>query len=354
MSIDNLFQVLWVENDPEVLDSYPLEAENYDLQLVPFTSWEVAEKALCDDYSRWDAIILDAKCQYKHDDVDKANRFLTQVTNKLEKLTRDYGRRINWYILSGQSEDSISDLIPDTRKEWDGDWTKGFYSKNMDRELLFKRISIHIRKKYDFIIMNDLYPKVFRAIEKLKLPDDVYIWMKELLIPIHYPGELADRDYNNRFKDLRKILEHIFRSMIDNGIVPPIFESNKTEKEDALNLSGISLFLANKLKDREILANVYYVVTEKEILPKLLQEVVKNIIFATGSAVHTARENKDGKIKVYDQYLPFMDGSTNLLKSYVFSMCDLILWYSKYLDLHPDKERNALDWDIIRKENKKY
>lgn len=353
MSIDNLFQVLWVENDPEVLESYPLEAENYNLQLVPFTSWETAEKALCEDYSRWDAIILDAKCQYKCNEADRAGRFLVQVTNKLEEITRLKGKRINWYILSGQSEESISELIPDTRKMWDGDWTKGFYSKNMDRELLFKRIGIHVKKKFDFIITNDLYPKVFRAIEKLRLPDDVYIWMKDLLIPIHYPSELSDRDYNNRFKDLRKILEHIFRSMIDNGIVPPVFESNITEKEDALNLSGISLFLANKLKDSEKLAEKYHVVATKETLPKLLQEVVKNIIYATGSTVHTARENNDGKIKVYDQYLPFMDGSTNLLKSYVFSMCDLILWYSKYLDLHPDKEINALDWEIIKIENKK-
>lgn len=354
MSIDNLFQVLWVENDPEVLASYPLEAENYDLQLVSYSSWEEAEKALCDDYSRWDAIILDAKCQYKHDDVDKANRFLTQVTNKLEKLTRDYGRRINWYILSGQSEDSISDLIPDTRKDWDGDWTKGFYSKNVDRELLFKRISIHIRKKHDFIITNDLYPKVFRAIEKLKLPDDVFCWMTDLLVPIHFPPEVTDKDYNNRFKYLRQILEHIFRSMIDNGIVPPIFESHKPgAKQDSLNLSAISKFLANILQEDEALAEKYPVKTEQAVLPSLLQDIVKNIIFTTGSALHTAREKQDEKFMVYDQYLPKVDGSTFLLKSYVFAMCDLILWYSSYFESHPDKERNALEWDIVKKENKK-
>lgn len=349
MSIDNLFQVLWVENDPEVLASYPLEAEDYDLQLVPVSSWEDAEKALREDYSRWDAIILDAKCQYRRNDVDKADRFLMQATNKLEKFAHDKGRRINWYILSGQSEDSISDLIPDTRKDWDGDWIKGFYSKNVDRELLFERIGKHIRKKHDFVITNDLYPKVFRAIERFKLPNEVFGWMKDLLIPIHFINEVSDKDYNNRFKYLRQILEHIFRSMIDYGIVPPIFELAKPgPKESSLNLSGISMFLSNHKKLQE----KYSVITERTVLPNFLQDAVKNIIFATGAALHTVRDSQKEEYKAYDQYLPMVDGSTYLLKSHVFAMCDLILWYSNYLEAHPDKERNALEWDIVKNENK--
>lgn len=32
----DLIQVLWVEDDPIVIEKYPLKAENFDLQLVPF------------------------------------------------------------------------------------------------------------------------------------------------------------------------------------------------------------------------------------------------------------------------------------------------------------------------------
>ncbi len=343
-----MFQVLWVENDPEILDSYPLEAEDYNLQLVPFSCWEDAEKALDKDYTRWDAIILDAKCQYKKDDVDNASRFLSNVLNRLQEFAHLYGRRINWYILSGQSEENISDLIPETRKLWDKDWSKGFYSKNVDREILFHRICIHARKKHEFIVRNDLYPRVFRAIEKSGLPNEVYVWMEDLLLPIHFPNETADKDYNNRFQDVRKILEHIFRSMIDNSIVPPIFEKKDSKKKDELNLSAISLFLANKLSGDKLYEK-YPVNTEKEVLPRLLQEMVKNIIFATGSTVHTSRQSEQGAVTVFSQYLPTVKNSTYMLKSYALGMCDLIIWYAKYLDEHPDKEINALDWDIIKK-----
>ena len=42
---ENLIQVLWVEDDPQITLTYPLEAAQYGIQLVPFSCWEDAEKA---------------------------------------------------------------------------------------------------------------------------------------------------------------------------------------------------------------------------------------------------------------------------------------------------------------------
>lgn len=41
----NLIQVLWVEDDPDIINLYPMEAYRYGLELVPFSCWEEAEKA---------------------------------------------------------------------------------------------------------------------------------------------------------------------------------------------------------------------------------------------------------------------------------------------------------------------
>jgi DNA-binding NtrC family response regulator len=57
---ENLIQVLWVEDDPNITRTYPLEAARYGLQLVPFSCWEDAEKALVSEFERWSAIVLDA------------------------------------------------------------------------------------------------------------------------------------------------------------------------------------------------------------------------------------------------------------------------------------------------------
>ena len=43
---ENLIQVLWVEDDPQITRIYPMEAERYGIELVPFGCWEEAEKAL--------------------------------------------------------------------------------------------------------------------------------------------------------------------------------------------------------------------------------------------------------------------------------------------------------------------
>ena len=43
---ENLIQVLWVEDDPQITLTYPLEAAKYGIQLVPYSCWEEAEKAL--------------------------------------------------------------------------------------------------------------------------------------------------------------------------------------------------------------------------------------------------------------------------------------------------------------------
>ena len=55
----DLIQVLWVEDDPNVTDSYPQEAEIYGLELVSFPCWDDAKEALVRDFDRWSAIILD-------------------------------------------------------------------------------------------------------------------------------------------------------------------------------------------------------------------------------------------------------------------------------------------------------
>lgn len=40
----DLIQVLWVEDDPMVIEQYPLKAENFGLQLVAFPCWDEAKQ----------------------------------------------------------------------------------------------------------------------------------------------------------------------------------------------------------------------------------------------------------------------------------------------------------------------
>lgn len=341
MRENNLVQVLWVENDPTIIDAYPLEAEDYNIQLVNFTCWETAEVALRNEYNRWDAIILDAKCQVKYSDMDKAVPFLTQSINKIAEISREKNRLINWYILSGQGEEDISDAIPDTRLAWDKDWTestnKKFYSKAGDREILFKRIRYHHSIKSENIIKNDLYKSVFNAIDFCKLNDDVDVKMVDLLLPIHF-SETSNVSYNKLYTDARIIIEWIFRSMIDYGILPPSVICKNNGKEQ-LNLTWSSKFLAGNPSEKSNLE----IVNNSAVFPKVIADIVKHIIYICGSNEHTCSSSVEDCLNV-PEHLKFVDNSPYLLRSITFQLCEVILWYQKYLIYNPDPQINVLNW----------
>jgi hypothetical protein len=101
MSKEDLIKVLWVENDPITIEGYRGEADVYEnIELVDVPSWEDAKLLLDKDYNCWKAIILDAKCQFKRTDTDKADRFLSNVIPDLGQYANRNRRTIPWYVLS--------------------------------------------------------------------------------------------------------------------------------------------------------------------------------------------------------------------------------------------------------------
>ena len=50
MKAYDLIQVLWVEDDPKVTETYPLKAEILGLELIPFPCWDDAKVALENEY----------------------------------------------------------------------------------------------------------------------------------------------------------------------------------------------------------------------------------------------------------------------------------------------------------------
>lgn len=367
---DNKYiQVLWVEDDPKIISDFPEDAiEIAEIELHPFPCWEDAETELENNYDRWDAIILDAKCRYRKEDADKAEMFLSHVFPKIEKLAARKNRTIPWYVLSGQGEDEIRDLIPDTN-EWDADWlrvkNRRFYSKNdkvtlmgiekYERDVLYSRIRTQVTYyRHEIQIEHNLYPDVFSALDRLDLASEVGYYLMPLLEPIHFKGT-SNADYNHRYADLRKSLEHIFRHMVKMGLLPPVI-IGKSKKEN-VNLSWSSLFLGgnqpsdiNALPDSEkkfwekVTRN-----TEKPILPKQLSHWLKSAVFQAGGAVHTS--TGEGEVAMnLDNYLPHVEGSPYMLRSLALGLCDFILWYNNFIKSHSDEEMNAIIFWTLKDE----
>jgi hypothetical protein len=366
---DNKIKVLWVEDNPGIVDAYQRQASRFGLNLVHFPYWEDAEAALKGDYNSWQAIILDAKCPVRKNDIDDADAFLSYAIDRIRDIANERRRTIPWYVLSGDAERPIDRIIPPSRRKWDGDWDekvyRPFYSKRADvewgdgmipeRHALFKRIKSYV-ERYDqeLVLRNNLYQEVFVATQSLLdkgLNGEVERYLVELLAPIHF-ADVPHRDYNNRYSKLRKIIEHIFRHMVEMQILPPIIKGKdgKKESDGKINLSWGSLFLGGEFdgngkpkQDDKLWSKVMRITPNNApILPKQLAEYVKLAIFESGAALHT--DDEDSKRMNYDHYMSVVGNSSYMLRAFALATCDFILWYDKYLTEHSDEEINSLTW----------
>lgn len=319
-----LIQVLWVEDDPVVTKAYPTEAADFGIQIVPFSCWEKALAELQTNYKRWAAIILDAKCKIKDTDSDNATRFLMNAIRDISKLGAKFNREIPWYVLSGElgSEDA-ADLL-DIDRPWDADWAQKYYSKATDREALYRRIKYHVTQT-KYLQIRNTYREVFEALDFVKVNPECENLMEDLLMFIQDPVNNTD---NNAMHKLRKALEYVFISMIHQGIIPNDF--NHISKKGSPNMNYCSLWLAGK----EATKNDVVVVPapDKPFVTEIMAEAIKNIIHIAGAEIHGQDETIEREdTKNVTSYLESVGNSTYLLRSLIFQLCDIILWYKLYL-----------------------
>lgn len=353
---ENLIQVMWVEDDPQITLTYPLEAAQYGIQLVPFSCWEDAEKALVSDFKRWAAIVLDAKCKYKHDSHDNAAVFLTQAIHAIDTICANHHRILPWYVLSGGSEEELNDLIIDSREEWDGDWKqKKYYSKTTDRDMLFHRIPYHARVSPEMQIRLVYYPDVFKAIKNAELDDDLEIYMEDLLLPIHsinYSG----KEYNDKMTKVRKCIELIFQSMAQHGLLPNkkqgqnlIMHDILVDKRGGINNTWCSMIIAGlDIKKGE---NII-IKSSRNILPNVLKDSFQRLIEISAANEHAenkgANEEQQKNSRQTSAFLEKIGNAPYLLRGMVMELCNIILWYANYLYEHDDEEINALNWEVLK------
>ena len=339
--MSDLIKVLWIEDDPEVINAYPDEAFDYGLQLVHFPCWDAAKVELIKSYDTWEAIILDARCKVHANDLDSAPRFLVNVLAELNGLTSKHDRIIPWYILSGGGDDEISPLISEQRLKWDSDWSKAFYGKATDRLALFERIKKHCVERPQVVqVKSILYKNVFEALNQCKLNPDAENCLTDLLCPLVF-RDVDTKDYNNRMLRCRKFLEYLFRDMIEREILPETLrEINERSGKDKVNLDWGQKMLAG------------YRVPEKAgarslaaVVPKLMADNMGAMVNAIGSNEHGNTESTRDKMNM-NQYREDVGETPFLLQSFALQLCDIVLWYRGYIQTHT-KEQNWQNWEYL-------
>ncbi len=314
------YKVLFVDDDSKVRETQPTKAEQYGLDLTPVACWEDAKKELMDrdDFSSWDAIILDARCVVKKDGVADFH-FLDTALSELYVLFERYGYRIPWYVLTGAAGENdfrfvMKGLNRYPREEKWGNWLNEKVSRD-GKEDDVDRLYENIQRVAPFRTRNrilDLYKDVFDAMGACLNCKKEYLI--EILTALHFPEYRKDLDPDKQYNRLRKVLEAIFYSSRELGLLPNDFFDKRH-----VNLQDASRYLAGETPKH---IPMRYGEKGESVFPPIIASTVRNMIDATNTGSH---------IEV---------NHANLLFGYALQLCDVIVWYRSYVENHSDRETN--------------
>lgn len=315
------YNVLWIDDEPDKQDAFFERAEMDGILLKNFTTSKAGMEELSDNLHFYDAVILDAKVYNESE--DEVAR-LTGLQNSMLELRRlSVNRFIPYFIFSGQPDVIGSDQVI----EMLGDHP--IYQKSVDEDKLFRDIKKASDQQPETQIRHE-YAKAFGVIEDFN-PEASKSLMK-ILKAIKNGGN--DFDDKEQFTQLRIILEMMFRKANEVGLL-----HDKCIPRGNVNLTDSSLFLAGENTKHSKVRST------KTHFPKIIANIVKNILFITGGASHTAEVDPNENINV--QEYREMIKTPYLLFSLTFQLMDVLVWFDGYCKENPVYDENKKSWELI-------
>jgi hypothetical protein len=178
------------------------------------------------------------------------------------------------------------------------------------------------RRTPDFIVRNR-YSDVLHAAKRIPGAED---YLLDFLVRDNQ-NTLAEME--NPFIKVRGIIEKILEQCRALQLIPPI-------KSD---LNGTAYYLKNKkycLKEGDKYTTVLYSMVD-EVMPKVLAESLTYVLHVVQDAAH---EGSELRLAVNDYFRTTRD--VYLLRSIVYLLIDIVLWFRTTAEKHNDPEVNAL------------
>lgn len=317
------YKVLWIDDEYKKQHDFIGEAEQEGIDINPFESHEEGMNELNNKLDFYHAVILDAKVKKGKDDTVTGLSGLTASRDRLIEINKN--NYLPFFIFTGQ---------PDyTDAGWFNETYGKYYIKAIDNEVLFKDLISAVDKTEKYQIQKK-YEIVFDACTEKYIGKAAAHHLMDILLSIEYStGEFNDEKY---FNGLRKVIEFVFRACNKIGLL-----HDKCLPNGIVNLTWSCLFLSGR--EVELKPSNAKVWTSKCHFPVLLANNVKSILDTTNAASHTEDiERENGKVN-FSEYKSQVN-SNYLLYSLTFQVMDLVLWFKKYAEENPVREKNKAFW----------
>lgn len=301
-----LCDVLWIEDDAEGSKSFITLCEASGIKLHIYTTRDEGCRELEKDKSKWDAVILDAKCPVRENSV--AN--ITGLGNILQVI----GKSIPTFVYTGQP-DIISDCV---FKEMCGEVP--IYEKGKGTRPLIEAVLESTKKMAK---IKRRYAQIFNIVEKRFGENAIEIEdiLLKMLTPLHFEDERFRFQADAYLVVLRKLLEYLFRVYHSYGLLP-----DECIPGGKVNLTYCSLYLSGKKVEN----GGWSVKSKLNIVPEYMSYNIRSIIETGGIGAHTPDVKG----------VPIIGCVESLVYGYALHLCDMIIWQDDYIETHPIKKEN--------------
>lgn len=295
------YDILWIDDEHEKLGNIHMTAQDHGVKLCPFKSFEGGIGELEKNYPYYDGVLLDAKFFQSED--DEAGSEDLNALNRARERVLQLPKKFELFILTGQAQlfedETFNTLFPK------------YYRKGIDKDIdrLFKDLKSAAKNQEDTQIRHR-YQRVFDVCTEKYIGEYA---SKDLLSILK---EVDKMNIDNHFNTIRKIIEDIFIAFNKYNLLPKEFITPSV----ALNES--SKFLSGKFIEKGFQHN------EGTHLPDQINDNLKSILSITQAGSH--RSKIDEHIKIL--------GTPYLLKSVLYQLVDIIIWFKIYVDSKPKTE----------------
>ncbi|MBR4154698.1 MAG: hypothetical protein IKY67_08550 [Paludibacteraceae bacterium] len=332
-----MYNVLWLDDEPEKMLLFEeMSKDDYSLKLEVYKTRKKGIDALKNNIEHWDAVLLDARMFYESEDEALSLKGLNEVIISLDRIALH--KKIPYFIFTGQSSDSLEKI------EFEDSFGT-FYHKGAQSEWqrLWKDMLTAIKATKENQIKAK-YQDVFDALASMRLPQETESILLDILLPLHYPDEYPGFTSVHHYTRLRKEVEYLFRAFHRVGLVP-----DQCVPGGNVNLNQCSIYLSGKPAEH---ARVQYGGEGDRVVPEYIESIIKSILEFGNINSHTVDLEKADEDRIAEI---FSRGRSNyLIFGLTLQLCEAIVWSSKHIALHGDKEKNLSSCRILpsKEENK--
>lgn len=318
------YEVIWIDDEWEEMETFKEECEViHQIKLYPFRTQKAGMEALDNNLKRWDAILLDARMLDQSEDNEVAK--LDGLRKAIEHINQlSLRRRIPYFIFTGQP-----DLMDN--ETFEQSFGK-YYNKRRDGQKLIEDMKTAISQTTRFQV-KAFYPEAIRYL--FQINDDAKEYVIDILETMHFPLTHPDFSPVLYYNQLRQILEWIFRKANRYSIVPNecIVNSNVNLNQSCCYLCGkdaknIGIRFGEKRSENDY----------DRIVPKYIEDMMFMILNLGNINSHTTILNEEEK----RQFESFLKNNVNNSRYLIFSlalqMCEIAIWFGKYIENCQDEE----------------